>query len=521
MSIGLRGAPGLEIYYCKLFLVVRSGKVGLVFREHLNALRRTIMRISLLTLSFLLVLAASNSAHACSCLGQNSVCEAAASAEAIFVGSVHKVELLKSKKDVPQSEQVTGQIARIRVERVFKGKIGSEIAIHSGMTYCDLSYQVGEQWVFYATYDKETRTWSVGSVYGRSRQTKYSANDLLYLRRLPVSAQQTRISGVIEYLKSDPEKGTTSTTLSSVKLKIIGKQRTAEVYTDRNGIYEIYGLPPGEYLIKPEAPPGWTENFPIRAGNADDSEDESAKVELTEKSCAELNFSFHLDAETSIAGKVRGADGRPLPNVLLSLQPEGKRALHSWQFVFTNLQGEYRLENIPPGEYLIVVKGNGDISSYAPFHNAYYPGVFKKEDAAIVQVTRGDRLENYDINIPSQATVYTIQGRLLYADGRPVEKGYVQFRADRVEAGTVGDARAQTDAQGRFSLNILQGLEGRLSGFIDPDQDEYANCPALQRLATGTASIPETESLRLKITADLQDINLLFSIVACEKNKQK
>jgi len=479
------------------------------------------MRTSLLVLSFLLVLAASNSAHACNCPGQKSVCEASASAEAIFVGTVHKLELLKSKKDDSQSEEIAGQIAHIRVENVFKGKIGPEIAIHSGITSCDLFYQIGEPWVFYASYDKENRTWSAGSMCGGSRPTKHAANDLLYLRRLPDSAQQTRISGVIEYLKSDPEKGTTSTPMSGVKLKIIGEQRSAEVYTDRNGIYEIYGLPPGEYLIKPEAPSGWTENFPIRVTDAAYSEVESAKVELTEKSCAELNFSFHLDAETSIAGKVRSADGHPLVNVLLGLQPKGKRALQAWQFVSTNLHGDYRLENIPPGEYLIVVNGNGDISSYAPFLKAYYPGVLKEENADIVRVTRGDRLENYDINIPPQATTYTIQGKLLYADRRPVKRGYVKFKADSVEEGTVGEASARTDDQGRFSLNIRQGLEGRLYGFIYHDQNEYVNCLPLQKFVTGSVAILETESLWLKITADQQDIDLLFSIAPCEKPKQK
>src|SRR6266542_491977 len=211
----------------------------------------------------------------------------------------------------------------------------------------------------------------------------------------------------------------------------------------------------------------------------------------------------------------------PLPNVLLGLQPKGKRALQAWQFVYTNLEGDYQLENIPPGEYLIVVNGNGDISSYAPFPKAYYPGVFKEEIAAVVKATRGDRLENYDINIPSQATTHTIQGMLLYADGRPVEKGYVQFKADKVEEGTVGEVRTQADAQGRFSLNILQGLDGRLYGFIYLNQDEYANCPALQKLVTDSISLLETESLRLKITADMQGVELLFSIVPCEKPKQK
>jgi hypothetical protein len=485
-----------------------------------------ITKIFLPVLAILLVLSASNSIYACNLMDQSGVCEAAANADAIFVGTVYNVEILRPKEDETQRATLAVQIAHVRVEEVFKGKIEHEIEIRSGVASCGLFYRLPEQWLFYVSYDKENRTWSTAGMCGRSRQIEYAAGDLPYLRRLPDSAQQTRISGLIEFLKSDLEKGTTSTALSGVKVKIIGERRTAEAYTDSKGIYEIYGLPPGEYLIKTEVRPGMTGN--LQAGNADDSEEESARVVLTEKSCAEGNFTFHLDAATSIAGKVLGPDGHPLPNALIGLhpkgtqswlprggvglQPKGRRALQSWQFVQTNNQGDYRLENIPPGEYLIVVNGNADISSYLPFARVYYPGVLKEEDAGIVTVTRGERLENYDISIPSYTTSYKIQGKLLYADRSPVVKGYVRFKADSVEEGTAGEAHTQTDAQGHFSLNILQGLDGVLLGFIYPDRDKFANCPALGNVAPG--SFLETESLRLKITADQQDIEL---IVPCEK----
>ncbi|MBO0722169.1 MAG: carboxypeptidase regulatory-like domain-containing protein, partial [Blastocatellia bacterium] len=466
--------------------------------------RTWIVRITLQSLIIILMLAASNDADAYACLYQHSICESAASAEAIFVGTVDKVESLKSV-----------QIAHIRVEDVFKGKIGPEVAIRSRMITCGFSYRAGEQWLFYASYDKENEAWSDGDSCGRSKLAKYAANDLLYLRRLPASSQQTRISGSVEYQKTDPQQGIVGKSMSDVKVEIIGEHLTVEVKTDRNGIYEIYGLLPGRYQIEPEAPPGWTERFPIRMTDADGREKEGAEVELDEKSCAELNFSYFIDAETSIAGKVRGADGQPLPNMLLGLQPKGKLAQQSWQFVSTNNQGDYQLKNIAPGEYLIFVKGNGDISSYAPFLKAYYPGVFKEKDGAVVKVTRGDRLENYDIDIPPQTTTHTIQGKLLDADGRPVGNGYVQFKADKVEEGIAGEVRTKTDAQGRFSLNILQGLDGRLYGFIDPAQGEYANCQSLLKSVGDSASL-ETEPLQLEITADLQDVELRFSIVPCK-----
>ena len=485
-----------------------------------------ITKIFLPVLAILLALSASNSIYACNLMDQSGVCEAAANADAIFVGTVYNVEILRPKEEETQKATLTVQIAHVRVEEVFKGKIEHEIEIRSQVASCGLFYRLPEQWLFYVFYDKENSTWSIAGMCGRSRQIEYAAGDLPYLRRLPDSARQTRISGLIELLKSDLEKGTISTALSGVKVKIIGERRTAEAYTDSKGIYEIYGLPPGEYLIKTEVRLGMTGN--LQAGNADDSQEESARVVLTEKSCAEGNFTFHLDAATSIAGKVLGPDGHPLPNALIGLhpkgtqswlprevvrlQPKGMRALQSWQFVHTNNQGDYRLENIPPGEYLIVVNGNADISSYLAFARVYYPGVLKEEDAGIVTVTRGERLENYDISIPSYTTSYKIQGKLLYADRSPVVKGYVRFKADSVEEGTAGEAHTQTDAQGHFSLNILQGLDGVLLGFIYPDRDKFANCPALGNVAPG--SFLETESLRLKITADQQDIEL---IVPCEK----
>ena len=468
------------------------------------------MRTSLLALSFWLALATSGRAQSCNCVDQANICEASARAEAIFVGSVNKVKLVKSKEDDSEREQVVSRIARIRVETVFKGKIGSEITIHSGTTSCDLSYQVGERWIFYASYDKETETWSGGGVCGRSRLTTNAANDLLYLQKLPDSAQQPRISGVIEDLRSDPEKGIIGTPLKGIKLEIVGKEQIAEVSTDRDGVYEVYGLPPGQYLVKPRVPPEWLESFQIRAQAVKPgaSEDESFKVELTETSCVELNFPFLLDTETSLAGTVRDADGRPMPDVRVSLQPKGGRMLPPWQFAFTNLQGDYRLEKIPRGEYLIVVNSNGDHSSSAPFTRIYHPGVFNEESASILKFFGGGRLENYNIKVPPRTGTHVLQGRLLYADGRPVEHGSVSFETDRLTAGGYNRFTTQTDTEGRFSLYLQEELEGRLYGFIYPDQHESTNCPALPKLGIDAAPIVETAPLRLKITADLSEVRL-------------
>ena len=44
------------------------------------------------------------------------------------------------------------------------------------------------------------------------------------------------------------------------RIKIIGKDKTYEAKTDKDGIFEIYDLPPGKYFVEPEMPAGWKIN---------------------------------------------------------------------------------------------------------------------------------------------------------------------------------------------------------------------------------------------------------------------
>jgi len=484
------------------------------------------MKVTLMAFSLLFLLTASRSADACSCVGRPTTCQAYAKADAILIGVVTKVEQIKARGDDPPNEDPGGQIAQIRGETVFKGVIGTEATFRAGGTTCDFSFEVGERWLFYAYYNNEKNVWSAGGICGRSRPIEHAGDDLLFLQGLPASAQRSRISGILTSYRDDPEKGMTGVPIVGTRVKIIGKEQTHEVFTDKNGVYEIYGLSPGEYVIRPDTPPGLKTGMPLpigdTGGSSNDTADERAKIKLEERSCEEMNFPFHLDADTSISGKVLSTDGRPLRNVCLSLQPKGKHVSETWRFDCTDEHGDYKLETIPPGEYIIVVNYKNRISGDAPFPRAYYPGVFDQEKAAVIQLTGRGKLENYDINVPSQEPTNIVQGTLLYADGRPVVDGFVEFKADKVKEGWVDKVHIATDAQGHFSLNVLKGLEGRLYGYMFAYVGKYANCPALDKLIEAKGGLVpqvETEPLRLKIDTDLQGLKLIFPFGFCEKSQ--
>src|SRR5688500_6537090 len=90
---------------------------------------------------------------ACSCGGTISVCDAFQLAQAVFVGSVTRVEdeVVKTEDD----GFYTRQTAYVQVEEAFKGVRQPEFVFRTLGTSCDPEYKQGERWLFYAHYNKE------------------------------------------------------------------------------------------------------------------------------------------------------------------------------------------------------------------------------------------------------------------------------------------------------------------------------------------------------------------------------
>ena len=164
--------------------------------------------------------------------------------EAVFVGTVTRVEN-KTAKDPTGREHIVGQTAYVQVDEAFKGAKAPQLIFLSYGTSCDVTYEEGQRRLFYARYSKQDKAWSIGGC-DRSTLLQHAADDLLYLRGLPASAQKTRIAGELKTRDYKP--------LMGVKVKLIGESKTHEVFTNKDGVYEAYGLPAGKYFVEPETP---------------------------------------------------------------------------------------------------------------------------------------------------------------------------------------------------------------------------------------------------------------------------
>lgn len=482
------------------------------------------MKILFPAVVVILLLLNAPAVEACSCGGYPSICQSYQGANAVFIGVVHRVEE-KMAKAADGREFSVSQIAYVQVEKSFKGVAQPELVFSSGRSSCDADYKEGQRWLFYAYYNKETKTWRTAAC-DRSRvigEVSGAADDLLYLQGLPKSASATRLSGDISHYEDDPIKGFNRVkNVMGAKVRITGAGKTYEVYTDKDGVYEIYGLPPGKYTVEPEIPLGMKVRFPMYYGETDYSDGKTVKLILNEKSCTSVDFI--LSSNNRIAGKVAGADGRVLPNVCVNLSLKDKPTASNWIFDCTDDQGRYELDRIPPGEYLIVLNSEGRISSNEPFPTAYFPGVFEKNKATVLAIPEGSNLEDYDIHIPSQENRKTLQGVLQYSDGKPVVGEFVEFNADQVKEGFEGRSNTRTDDQGRFSLTVLEGFKGSLRGFMYTYEGEFENCPALDKLIRAQGkSVPDvgTKPIPLAITGDMQEIKLTFPFPSCKRPKRQ
>ena len=372
------------------------------------------MKLILAAAALIILLFSPDSTLACSCGGTPTTCGSYEVAEAVLIGTVMRVEN-KVAKDGNGREYITGQTAYVQVDETFKGVKSPEMIFRSNGTSCDAAYGAGQRWLFYAYHSEEDNTWSTMPC-DRSTQLAWAADDLLYLRALPRSSQKTRIAGRL--LNRD------YTPLIGVKVKLTGADGflTREVFSDKNGVYEVYGLPPGKYTVQPETPLNLKLSHSSRSIITNDRSRRAQQVELREKDCAVMNFYYTED--TLVSGRVFGADGQPMPDVCVHLVYKDNPKDTPYLGDCTDENGRFKIDDVLLGEYLLVANEDGQITSDEPFPTAYYPGVFEKEKATTLTFSSADKFQDFDIHIPSQKPTRLIEGKLLFSDGdrRPASR---------------------------------------------------------------------------------------------------
>ncbi len=404
-------------------------------------MKRFLFKIALL----LCFVSIPTAARACSCLTGEPSFEFNA-AKAVFIGRMLGGTEKISVKDREGNERtIEAGAVRFSVEEIFKGDVAFEttLAVESmnGTSCGPYGLTRGARYVVYAYSSRAdekslytgvcTRTMDVTSVYAKA--------DLDFLRNLPAAGAGGALRGrVWADLKGDR-----ATPLAGVKVKISGPDGQAvTVTTDKAGEFKVEKLRPGKYRVEPAFPDHYT------------TEREFAEVEVDDRGTADVGFEVYADGK--VTGRLTDKDGRGFNSAFLTLDGSGKQLYaHS-----DGEDGAFEAEGAPPGEYVLSVELRH--KDYKKNRDFYYPGTFNREEATVIKLGLGEKVEGIHFFLPDEFKVRAVEGRVVWEDGRPAAGVLVLLLCPQSadpEGFAVESSPTQTttDDDGRFQLEAFTG----------------------------------------------------------------
>lgn len=214
-----------------------------------------------------------------------TVCETYAQADAVIIGKIESVE-----------GHGSSQTVLIKVEKTFKGRERQEIVLLQPLSTCDWDFsdEVGRTLLLYLARHQKSQKYSALAE-GMGGRVERENENLYWLNNLPKSLKRRRLSGTVALYRDTPFEFLNH--VAGTKVRIFNAQRSFEVFTDENGVYEIWDIPPGKYQIEPVIPLNLSLIFPLERGEVDfdtlrnkDTDKRQALIEIQPKGCGGIDF---------------------------------------------------------------------------------------------------------------------------------------------------------------------------------------------------------------------------------------
>lgn len=232
--------------------------------------------------------------------------------------------------------------------------------------------------------------------------------------------------------------------------------------TDATGAFTLKDVEPGTYMLTAQRT-GYVQQAygargPMRSGTmlklSPGQELKGLVVKLTKQAV--------------ITGKVTDDEGEPMQGGVQAMSLRyyrGKKQLMPVGFGQANDLGEYRIANLFPGKYIIMVSqqrmGMPGAPQQAPkdgpeegFTAMYYPGVFDPAQAVQVDVAAGAEMRSIDIRM-KKTKVVRIKGKVIDGTtGKPAEQVMVMLMPASMGFGFMSRSMAQVrGSDGSFELS--------------------------------------------------------------------
>jgi protocatechuate 3,4-dioxygenase beta subunit len=313
----------------------------------------------------------------------------------------------------------------------------------------------------------------------RTRPLKDAAEDIAFLESLSQPASGGFVYGVVWFTERGLSPSFKPEALKDATVVVEGMGTRRETKTDASGHYRFTGLPPGSYdvsVVLQGHLAATRVDYADAHAPVHETPVRSAVVIDGPRDCAEANFSTQSNGRISGFASVEG--GRPVDGVvvLAALVDEVRRAdaarersrpsyLFSGKAV-TGADGSFEFTNLPPGRYVVGVSLEHNVASDHPYPRMFYPGVAALEDAAVVELQRGEQLQIGNLTLPAPLTQTIVQGSVVGMDGQPaVGAQVVAVNNWGASAGSMF-----TKEDGRFRLTLYSNHSYRLRATLRDKQ---------------------------------------------------
>ncbi|MCI0665465.1 MAG: hypothetical protein L0220_30770 [Acidobacteria bacterium] len=408
------------------------------------------LTFSLIILLFTIISVLVPRVEACTCMLTLSgihPCQEYWRVSAVFAGQANEVSTIP----LDLGDGSTGyrqKLVRFTIVEAFRGVEGSTVEILTGMGGgdCGYDFKKGERYFVYA-YRNSNNNKLYAGICGRTMPLSQATSDVEYARAVARGELGGIIFGVVlRYTRPSYQDYGNHKGMEGVPITIEGNGRKFNLKTDNQGRFQLNGLLAGTYKVNADLPDNLR---PIHA----------QEVKVEERKCAAAEFL--TTSLGTIQGKLFDSEGWPLSKIAITLIPadtDGNEK--SWEgrevLSYTDEQGIYSFNKIPPGKYVIVVNYKGQPGQFEPpFPRTFHPGKSDLAQAERFIISEGQDIKAADFRLPPQLIDRTIEGVVLLPDGQPAAGAVVAL--EFIERRWM-EQHKTTDNQGRFSLKCFEGL---------------------------------------------------------------
>jgi hypothetical protein len=410
---------------------------------------KVIKKLLPLALSFAALQLVAAEARACSCVeGPVPVCAAYWRADAVFTGIITDIR----KPSAPAPREPPTALLHFVIEESFRGVDGREVEVQTlSGTSCDIPFRKGERWLIYARRDERTGVLGAGPCVGHSL-LEHAEEDLKYLRGLRQNKPEQTIQGRLLKGRYTP--------LPGAKVTVEGAGSRLEALTGAEGEFKFVLPQGGDYVLRAFVPfaAGVTplgEYEDVKVDPTDELTTVEYRFSLPQGQCLFKKLDFYpvdLHATAVVSGRVLNAQGRPFAPAgyvyLVNAEDESDS-----RFEKIGSSGQFKFTEVAVGSYYLVINpydrppGESD----APYARTYYPGVPSSNEATLVTVVEGAKIDDIDFRLREPLRERVVTGKVVWPDGRAVPGADVSVYGG---AQAMYIYKVVTDARGDFSLKL-------------------------------------------------------------------